>query len=648
MADHVGRSRVRDDPTHREAVRLINEATRLLHAGDVAAARDRLTRALAVAPLPAASNNLAAIALDVDGNPQDALKWLEPNLQFGPAGHPFAHALAARCYVALDQPERAAAHLREAVDRMDDLRRHPGRPARFWREYTGVVIQAAGTLGDDGQAWNLYRRWQDLHLTPHSHLFGGIAAFNLGRVRQAQRVWHRARTRGWEALGHLAAAADLFDRGICPPLRLPYRVPDLRPLETLVQRAGGKMRPIVEELLGDPFVLMLALHALLLPPTPGIAEVAPAVVGDLVANGGPWGHDLGRRLLDAAGIPEGWKVAAADGLLRAGVLAEGEPVPMLIGGKRRQVTIHTQQWDVDPDPALDRRLQEASALRDAGRLEDARRMLEEILQADPGRLYYPAAVAYTALLLDLDHRAEARRWLEMLQAVTPGHPGVLYHLATLSLVEGNAEKAREYLAAINQKDLSPELAQRVQDLEQHLAASPTDLQKARRRVARLAEDFRRQVDSRPISPGALTLERALARVPAEWLNAACDLYGIEAPAALKTDRARQLARRILADPPAALRALADLDPAGRATRLLQNLLHAGGVLPRTQVVREFGSDRGDGFWWTVGPPHSPLGHLRLAGLAFVGRAHRGERWETVVAVPVDLRDSLARALQVED
>jgi hypothetical protein len=50
----------------------------------------------------------------------------------------------------------------------------------------------------------------------------------------------------------------------------------------------------------------------------------------------------------------------------------------------------------------------------------------------------------------------------------------------------------------------------------------------------------------------------------------------------------------------------------------------------------------------MGPPHSPLGHLRLAGLAFVGRARRGERWETVVAVPVDLRDSLARALEVED
>lgn len=164
-------------------------------------------------------------------------------------------------------------------------------------------------------------------------------------------------------------------------------------------------------------------------------------------------------------------------------------------------------------------------------------------------------------------------------------------------------------------------------------------------MARIGEDLRADVDRRPIAPDRLTLERALARIPVGWLDAACGLHGLTAPAPRKRDRARQLAERVAADPQAAVRALGVCDHDGRARDLLRFVLAAGGVVRKAEVTRRFGRDEGDGFWWDGQPPSSPLGRARLAGLVFVGRAALGARREKVVAVPVDLRDALADALR---
>jgi tetratricopeptide (TPR) repeat protein len=391
---------------------------------------------------------------------------------------------------------------------------------------------------------------------------------------------------------------------------------------------------------------MLTLHALFFSPAAEGERTAAAMVGDMVAYGGPWAQDLAHRFFQAADVPDDWKMAAAEGLVRAGVLDDDEPVAMLIGGQHRRVVITKHEWVFDPEPDLDASYREAVALREAGRLDEARRSLEALVR-DTHRLYFPAVAAYTTLLLDQGDRKEARRWLEMMRAVAPGHPGVLYNLAVLNLEEGDREAARRCLSEIDREDLPAGLAERISAFERHLDRPLFDLTESRRMLARFAEDSRADIDARPIAADRVTLERALAREPAEWLNAACALYSVEAPARLKRDRARQLSEVIVADPQAALQALAHLDRDGRARDLLRYVLAEGGVAAKRTVVRRFGSDAGDGFWWTATPPESPLGRLRLAGLAFVGQAVRDGRRERVVVVPADMREALAGALPPE-
>ncbi|MDR7460729.1 MAG: hypothetical protein QN122_13775 [Armatimonadota bacterium] len=631
--------------TLHQAARLVDEGVRLHRAGKAAEARDRFTRALALAPLPSARNNLAVIALDVDGRPAEALEWLAPQLGSGAQGHPFAHALAVRAHVALGDAARAAAHLHEAVKGFEQglPLQPPGVATRTFQEYTAVIIGAAGALGEDRQAWDLYRRWQAHHVAPESHYFGGVAAFNLGRWGQAAGSWRRLHASTWATLRGFADLVPLFERGTLPPLRLPYHFPDMERISRAAAQASGDLAGAMGRLVADPATLMVVLHGLFCLPSPRPAEHTAGMVGDLVAYGGPWGADLGRRLLEAGSVADEWKLAAAQGLIRAGVLGEGEPVTMLIGGTRRQVTITQAAFDFEPDPDLERQRQEALALRQGGRTADARRLLESLAQR-PGRLYMPAVASLAALLLDEDDRPAAQRWLEVMAAAMPGHPGVRYNLAVLSLREGDRQDALRHLAAIDREALTPEMAERVRALQRHLASDLVEPLSAEEVMARIGEDFRADVDRRPIAPDRLTLERALARVPVQWLNAACNLHGLAVPAPLKRDRARQLAGMVAADPQAAVRALGAWDRGGRARELLRFVLAAGGVVRKATVTRRFGSDEGDGFWWDEQPPSSPLGLARLAGLVFVGRAACGSRREQVVVVPVDLREALAAVL----
>jgi ATP/maltotriose-dependent transcriptional regulator MalT len=272
-------------------------------------------------------------------------------------------------------------------------------------------------------------------------------------------------------------------------------------------------------------------------------------------------------------------------------------------------------------------------------LDETRRALEEIVHGD--RLYVPAAVAYANVLRTQGERKEARRWLELLRDALPNHPVVLYNLAGLSAEEGNIEAARSYLDAIDTEDLPAELAEKVtafvESLEPHLLPGYI--------MERIEEEYRRQADERPISPETLTLSRALNQIPAEWLNAACRLYRVPSPARLRRDRAQQLAHILVSEPATALRVLASLDHDGQTRGLLRLLLQRGGWARAGMVTRRFGPEEGDGYFWAEKLPTSPLGRLRVACLAFVGRATLEGRRSRVVAVPVDLRTALKGPLE---
>jgi len=624
-----------------EAERLLDEGRGFAASGDLAKAAEYFEKAVEACAVPAALNNLALIQLEHRNDPTAALETLAPNLEDS-APQPYAHALAARCHSSLGFAALARHHLDAAIRHFEDVVEgfggQLGSELVNVAEYTAIILQAAGDIGDDRQVWTLFQRWQQWHVLPLCGFFAGTALFNLGRFEQAGRVWRRVRHPKWRMLEAYAGVAELCDLGMVPPFRLPYATPS----EEDFSRAVGDVNSappedVAARIIADPANLLVLLYNLFVPDAPmagSTVESRAAMIGALVGGGGEWGERLAHSLFAASRAPTPWKMAALEGLHRSGAIAIDAPVTMLIEGRSMQVALKRVELVTEPDPELEARYREALAHRDAGRLRDARRILEPLVHGN--RLYAAAAVSYANILRTQGERKEARSLLELLQGVLPDHPVVLFNLAGVCTEEGDYTTARRHLEAIDTDDLPPGLAEKLtamtDRLEPHLL--PEYL------MDRAEEEYRRQVDERPISPQTLTLPRALDRIPAEWLDAACRLYSVRSPARLRRDRARQVARVIVSDPAAALRVLAGLDHDGQGKMLLRLLLQRGGWARVGTITRRFGSDEDDGYFWGDDPPASSLGRLRLASLVFVGRAAVEAKRARVAVVPVDLRAAL--------
>ena len=477
-------------------------------------------------------------------------------------------------------------------------------------EYTAIVLQAAGDLGDDRRVWTLHQRWHRWHVRPECDFFSGTALFNLGRFEQAARVWGRVRHREWRFLQAYVGVAELCAAATVPPFRLPYATPREDDFKAATSDAKTTSpNDVAARIVADPANLLMVLYNLFAPDAPLArtpVEGKEAMISGLVAGGGKWGERLARSLFAASRVPTPCKMAALQGLHTAGVVSLGEPVTMLVDGQSTPVALKRVELVIDPDPEFDRRYSEALASRDAGRVDDARRALDPLVHGD--RLYAPAVVAYANILRTQGERAEARRLLELLHHALPDHPAVLYNLAAVCAEDGDYTTARRHLEAIDTNDLPPELAEKLAALTENIEPylMPEYL------MEHAEEEYRRQVDERPISPQTLTLARALDQIPAQWLDAAAASYEIPFPARLRRDRARQLARVLMSDPAATLQVLARLDHGGQGRALLRVLLQSGGWARVAAVTRRFGREDGDGYFWAEKPPASPLGRLRAA------------------------------------
>lgn len=608
----------------------------LLGQGRVSQAR-ALFQAAALSSIPAALNALALLQLDYDSDPQQALRTLIPNL-LDDRPQPVAHAVAARCHAQLGTRDEGQLHLEKAVcDLEAALSRTPEGLVGALREHTALVLQASGDLGDDQRTWDLYQRWRLHHALPVSHFLGGTAAFNLGRYDAALRVWRQVHHPDWAFLTAYAAVAEWMARGVIPPVRLPYTPPSREAPVFTAARDSDRLGEVAARFVADPRHLMLLLASLLLP-RPGTREDASALIAALVAGGGAWGSELARRLFAADRVPSQWKMAALEGLHQAGIVRVDEPVfdePvfMVIDGQDHAVTLSRVEVIPGIDPELERTREAALSLLVTGQLDEARRLLRDLVEGP--FLYGPAALTYAEVLWRQGDREGARRWLTILHEILPNNPVILYDLA-LVCADLDPEAALGYLDEIDPADVDGELSEKVASLSSRLEALLLPALLARR----AEEEFRQRAESRSLSPVRLTLHRALDTIPAEWLNAACRFHGLAPAARLRRDRAAQLAQLLLRDPARAVERLVPLDPEGTARRLLQYLVDRGGWADASQVTRRFGSDSQDGYFWTEDPPRSPLGLLRWAALAFVGRSLVGRAHKRVAIVPCDLREPL--------
>ena len=590
-----------------------------------------------VESLPA-RNNLAHARFML-GDYRGALEALTPCLGEEGGGNPFTYALAARIFCALGQKDVARRWLERAVRAFDEgielLRRGELKQDRqSFLEYTVAVMRAAGFLGEHRYVLDLYRRWEMHHVSWENKFLAGVACFNMGRYKQAASFW--------ASLGDVSAlflgmqkVALYVERGAVPPFEMEYEVYTNKDIEQLLRR-GRECKKTGESLIADARSRMLFLSVLFESEDSKMAQWA---VYNLVRYGGEWGEKLGHQLMQHATVEDSWKLDAANALVDKGVLRKDEPIEMVIGGERRKIRISRVEIVEEPSEELDKVVERARELSGSGRTKEAIELLRG-LQLE-GKFYPPAVVTLVGLLHREGELEEALRLLKVLDEIDPGNPYTLYNLALVTLQMGDLDEARAYYRQIDPRRVPLDFLERINVLGEHIAKkelAETDPDKV---VAAIQEELRRDVEKKPLSTKT-ALARGLKNMPANWLNFTCQRLNLE-PARLRGEREKQIA--------AYLTHRSNLEKVvggllASEMEILRYLIERGGWARLGTLTRKFGSMEGDGFFWGEEGcrPLSPLGNLWSYALVMVGTANLGGRNYKIAAIPVELREPLAKIL----
>lgn len=289
----------------------------------------------------------------------------------------------------------------------------------------------------------------------------------------------------------------------------------------------------------------------------------------------------------------------------------------------------------EQDEAVKQVLECARALRAEGKYAEAIDLLGSL--EEEGKFYPPAVMMQANLYRTLGKLEEGRHLLELLEAVYPEEPTVLFNLSGVWWELGDNEKARFYLARLEEslegREVAPEFQEKVNWLKRQVEGPVVDVDVLLQAVA---EKWREEVEVKPlpVDPG---LARGLKNMPAIWLNGMCAEWGIE-PARTRQKREKQIIAH-LGDAGNLERIVTGLDE--ESTALLRYLLENGGWRRINAVPRKFGSLEGDGYFWNERRPTSPLGALWSRALVCVGQARIDGRHCRITIIPVELRERLS-------
>lgn len=156
---------------------------------------------------------------------------------------------------------------------------------------------------------------------------------------------------------------------------------------------------------------------------------------------------------------------------------------------------------------------------------------------------------------------------------------------------------------------------------------------------RLEQSWRRDIESRSL-PVNTTLQAALNKLPAIWIDGICLCLGVPADKE-KRDKVKRIVSH-LRDEASLTRTVSGLQPQHREA--IAYLLNRGGWVKYNELSRKFGDETGDGWWWSENPPQSIIGQLRLRGLLFVGQTPIGSRHYKVAIIPAELKEPVLKAL----
>lgn len=451
---------------------LAEQARACLGQRKLAEAEKLLRQSLEVAFTRAAANNLALCRYE-QGDAEGALGILEQVFQ-GDELSPYAHALASLAWSRLGDTEAARNHVRQAIAEFDSglraLRNGPPESVQSWREYTVMIKRAAAALEDHRLVYDLYRRWENLHEQPEDHFLGGVAAFNLGKYRQAARIWRRVRDPQWEFVRAYVAAADAVADGVVPPFPMEYDYgydeeafrEDVRVLSDLREADPKQAEAYLHDRIQQARLRVRFLGLALADQ----GESSRQALEQLVHYGGDWGVALAKQVCRAPTLPVDLKMAAVEALVKLGVQPSDQPAEIVHDGEPVQVQLKQMELIMGEDPELARLTQKAMELRDAGRRDEAREILESMLAG--GQAYPPAMLALANLYRSEGDLDLAQPLLEILGRAFPSHPIVQFNVAGFWLQKGDPGRALSYFRRVDRTALPAEARPRYDALAAHL------------------------------------------------------------------------------------------------------------------------------------------------------------------------------------
>ncbi len=609
-----------------KAAELEARGRQALEKEDFALAESLFLQALAEEDDPSIRNNLALVRY-MAGKPAEALEVLEAGINAN-TPNPYGRALAAHCLAALGRMREAKRMVAGAVKNFDTFLRIMKAEGRAvpesWLEYAVIIMRSAGLVKDHGQVWDLYQRWQKLHLPAECRYLAGIAAFNLRRFRQAASCWI-----GLEQVlfsSQLQLVSIMADKGLIPPFSLEYdwfqKVG--RDCYRQARTEAELQAAVAEKGLFRLFLLVVVFSESM------EQELKKIALEAIVCHGGDWGREVGLSFLQSSLPDDKVKLMAAEALVKAGVFAEGEDIPILIDGRLQVMRIMQTQVTWDPPEEISAAYDQALSLRDQGKVREALLLLEE---QSRGQIIYPPAMLLLANLYRMEKMYDkALPLLEMLESIAPDHPIFLFNLAAFWLARKNEEKAKGYLERIDPKLGNEEFRAKYRLLK-------LEIETMSFRVIDYEDSLREDIEERKLTVDP-SMVRGLRNMPAEWVRAACAFWKVD----YKTRKEGEAALVAAVTSPAAVRrAVLQLTPEER--ELLVYLLQRGGWARMYTVVRRFGSMDGDGLLVDE-PPRSAAGKLWLKGLIFVGRAVVKNRKEKIATIAVELREMLSEVLSV--
>lgn len=408
---------------------------------------------------PPLRNNLA-YALQMQGEHKKALLVLEPILTQEIIS-PYARALTALILTDLKREEEARYYLEEAIKQFDAGVRDPlalGIEPKAWREYTVIIKRAAGALGDHHLVYDLHKKWERFYQRDEDFFQAGVALFNRGYPGGAVKPFSRIAGGPWSFVQGYIKTAELIARGIIPIFELPYLPPKLKEPDDAAEDTS-------KEAVLDPGMRALVLAGLFDADFP--ADSVRGIIGGLVSVEDPWGTSFAYAILESNSLPMEWKMAAGFALIEKGVIAEDEPIAMMVEGERREVVLETRVLGPATPEQLEK-LKGVQKLLMEENYEEALEILENEFAEDNLPLEGLELLAKLYATLGDEENTEFMVKL-LLNFRVFGNEDVINVIITdIYLRLGDFDQAEDYLARVSPQDLPKGLKPRYDSLREQL------------------------------------------------------------------------------------------------------------------------------------------------------------------------------------